>query len=84
MKVIRVVVLLAVFYIFSSIPFSVQAKDCSHLTVLSHKWNVCKMGSGKYDDGATSTSAEPKEKKKTNSLWEKIKNIGGENIGEPG
>ena len=84
MKVIRVVVLLTVFYIFSSIPFSVQAKDCSHLKVLSHKWNVCKAGSDKYDNGATSTSAEPKNKEKTNSFWEKIKNFGGKNIGEPG
>ena len=84
MKVIRIALLLTVFYIFSSIPFSAQAKDCSHLTVLSHKWNVCKMGSDKYDSGATSTSAEPKKKGNTNSLWEKIKNIGGENIGEPG
>ena len=84
MKVIRVAVLLTVFYIFSSIPFSVQAKDCSHLTVLSHKWNVCKMGSDKYDDGATRTSAEPKKKNNTNSLWEKIKHIGRKNIGEPG
>ena len=44
MKIIKIAVLLAVFYVFSSIPFSVQAKDCSHLTILSHKWNMCKMG----------------------------------------
>ena len=84
MKVIKIAVLLAVFYVFSSIPFSVQAKDCSHLTMLSHKWIMCKMGSDKFNDGATSTSTQPKEKGSTNSLWEKIKNIGGENIGEPG
>ena len=83
MKVIRVVVLLTVFYVILSIPFSAQAKHCSHITWLSKDWIKCTAGSDKYDNGETNTSAEPKKKGKK-SLWETIKHIGGKNIGEPG
>ena len=83
MKGIRVVILLTVFYVFLSIPFSVQAKHCSHLTLLSKDWIKCSAGSDKSDNGETNTSAEPKKKEKK-SLWDTIKHIGGKNIGEPG
>ena len=83
MKVIRAVVLLAVFYVILSIPFSVQAKHCSHITLLSKDWIKCSTSSDKSGNGETNTSAEPKKKEKK-SLWDTIKHIGGKNIGEPG
>ena len=83
MKVIRAAVLLTVLYVILSIPFSVQAKHCSHITLLSKDWIKCSTTFDKSGNGETNTSAEPKKKEKK-SLGDTIKHIGGKNIGEPG
>ena len=104
MKTIKIITLLTVVFLFTSIPYNVHAgmlRDCSNLRTFSHKWNMCKLGSTKYDSEYTATdekkekkkvekiekSKEKKKKSKTfnkSSFWEKLKNMGGKNIGEPG
>ena len=49
MRSIKVIFLLAAVSLFVSVPFDVQAKDCSAYKKLSHKWLMCKGGSDKYD-----------------------------------
>ena len=58
------------------------AVDCSDYKTFSHKWNMCKIGSL---DKLGDTSPDKAEKKgKIGNFFQKIKNFGGENIGEPG
>ena len=93
MKITKIILLLAIMTFFTSPGTSVKAveilKDCSGLKKLSHKWVMCKAGSRKYDDEIT-ISATPKTKKEKKAkkelktgFWKKIKNFGGEKIGQP-
>ena len=84
MKAIKTFTLLTVITIFITFPTITKAKDCSEYRVLSHKWNACQLGSDKHESGSTSSSEKKSTKDKSNSIWEKIKNFGGENIGEEG
>jgi hypothetical protein len=81
MKIVKIIVMLGVVSLFTSTPLAVNAKDCSQYSVLSHKWNACKLGSKKYT--GTEGSGTKKEKK-SNGFWKKIKNFGGENVGGEG
>ena len=65
MRSIKVIFLLAAVSLFVSVPFDVQAKDCSAYKKLSHKWLMCKGGSDKYDAEATATTQEAKAEKTT-------------------
>jgi len=81
MKTFRIILLLAIISFFSSISSSVNAKDCSGLTVLSKEWFACK----KENKGENkSLLATEKIKKKGMSFFKKLKNFGGKNIGEEG
>ena len=103
MKTIKIMTLLTVVFLFTSIPYTVNAgmlRDCDNLRKFSHKWNMCKLGSTKYDSEYTITEKKQKKMKKAevekaetkkekkgfnkSSFWEKLKNMGGTNIGEPG
>ena len=57
------------------------AVDCSDYKTFSHKWNMCKLGSL---DNLGDSSNKSEKKGKIGNFFQKIKNFGGENIGEPG
>ena len=86
---------LAIVAFFISIPLSSKAVEvpftrdqCNSLKKLSHKWIMCQT-TGKYSDDVTVTKKDKKmkkvkkEKKKGPGLLEKLKNLGGEKIGQP-
>ena len=73
-----------IIFVFVSIFLStnVYAVDCSDYKTFSHKWNMCKIGSiGKLENAS---SNKPEKKGVIGNFFQKIKNYGGENIGEPG
>ena len=87
MKFTKIIITFAICFVFStfsSISYADwEGKDCSNYKVLSHKWNACKLGSKKYTP-QDSSSGSSEKKKKGSGFWKKIKNFGGENIGQEG
>ena len=80
MKIIRIITLLITIPLLSSITYSsAMARDCSNPKNF-HEKMMCKLSG---DSVSTSTSEKSNEKK-GNSIWQKIKNFGGKNIGEAG
>ena len=76
MKIIRIITLLITIPLLSSITYSSAiARDCSDPKGF-HAKMVCKL------TGNSSTSKE--KKSNPDSLWNKIKNFGGKNVGEAG
>ena len=76
MKIIRIITLLITIPLLSSITYtSAIARDCSDPKGF-HAKMMCKLS------GSSSTSKE--KKSNPDSLWNKIKNFGGKNIGEAG
>ena len=76
MKIIRIITLLITIPLLSSIAYnSAIARDCSDPKGF-HEKMMCKFG------GASASSGEKKEN--PDSLWNKIKNFGGKNVGEAG
>tara|TARA_Y100000590_G_scaffold420206_1_gene522685 strand:+ start:564 stop:797 length:234 start_codon:yes stop_codon:yes gene_type:complete len=61
---------------------SAYAVDCSDYKTFSHKWNMCKLGN--LDKLGDDSPNKPEKKGKIGNFFQKIKNFGGENIGEPG
>ena len=43
MKNLKIITLFTAIFLFTSIPFSVEAKDCSEFKKLSPKWTKCKF-----------------------------------------
>ena len=90
MKTIKIVLLVASISFFTLIPFSAEAKDCSIYKSAVQK-KLCETMAG-ISSGNTTTSdkdsefaiSTEKQKEKVKSFWKKFKNIGGENLGEPG
>ena len=80
MKIIRIITLLITIPLLSSITYSsAMARDCSNPKGF-HEKMMCKVS------GLTSSESSTKTKKKKSggSIWQKIKNFGGKNIGEAG
>ena len=76
MKIIRIITLLITIPLLSSITYtSAIARDCSDPKGF-HAKMMCKLS------GSSSTSKE--KKSNPDSLWNKIKNLGGKNVGEAG
>ena len=76
MKIIRIITLLVAIPLLSSITYtSAMARDCSDPKGF-HAKMMCTLS------GSSSTSEEKKEN--PDSLWNKIKNFGGKNVGEAG
>ena len=75
MKIIRIITLLITIPLLSSITYSSAMADCSNPKGF-HEKMMCKLSS------SSSTSGEKKEN--PDSLWNKIKNFGGKNVGEAG
>ena len=84
MKTIKSLILLITITFFTSIiPFSANADHCSGKSATD--WLVCNAG-GDTDNSSGSSSTKKKEKKKSGkkSLLQKLKEIGGSNIGGEG
>ena len=76
MKIIRLITLLFAIPLLTSITYSSAiARDCSDPKGF-HAKMMCKLS------GSSSTSKE--KKSNPDSLWNKIKNFGGKNVGEAG
>ena len=76
MKIIRIITLLITIPLLSSVTYSSAiARDCSDPKGF-HAKMMCKLS------GSSSTSKE--KKSNPDSLWNKIKNFGGKNVGEAG
>ena len=89
MKIAKLLLLLITASFFTSTPFSAKAKDCSDFRIFSHKWNMCKADiSGLWNDDISANSGQTKKKDKGKGLFrnaiDKLKNFGGEHIGEEG
>ena len=76
MKILRIITLLITIPLLSSITYSsATARDCSDPKGF-HAKLMC-LGSG-------SSGSEEKKKENPDSIWNKIKNFGGKNVGEAG
>ena len=83
MKTIKSLILLITIAFFTSIiPFSANAGHCSGKS--GADWLVCNAG-GDTDNSSGSSSTKKKKKKKSGkSLLQKLKEIGGSNVGGEG
>ena len=84
MKIIKIITLLITIPLLSSITFdSAMARDCSDPKGF-HEKMMCKFGS--FGSESSSSTEKPKKNKSKSgeSIWQKIKNFGGKNIGEAG
>ena len=80
MKIKKLITLLLTIPLLYSFTYtSALARDCSNPNKF-HEKMMCKLSG---DSVSTSTSEKSNEKK-GNSIWQKIKNFGGKNIGEAG
>ena len=94
MKVIKIIFLLTVVYIFTALPSGAEEKKCSKWSLI----NPCPIfGEGGIfgqqsgsEETKTSEKTEAKTAEKTNSkstiggFFKKLRELGGKNIGEPG
>ena len=76
MKNIKTILLFTVIIIFTSISYA-EASECNYKSKVQQA--ICKK-----IDGVASSGKTKKTDKKENNFWKKIKNLGGENVGEPG
>ena len=76
MKTIRTILLFAVIIVFTSISYG-EANECNYKSKVQQK--ICEKMSVAASSGKTEKSG-----KKENNFWKKLKNLGGENLGEPG
>ena len=84
MKTIKTILLFTVIIIFTSISYG-EARECNYKSVVQQA--ICEKmdGVGVASSGKTEKSAKTKKSgKKENNFWKKLKNLGGENVGEPG
>ena len=87
MKIIKIITLLVTIPLLSAITFNAaDARDCSNPKGF-HAKMMCSFG-GEGSSGSSDSSDKESLKKdlekKGGGFWKKIKNFGGENVGEPG
>ena len=76
MKTIKIIILFTAMTLFTSVSFNAaEARDCSDPKGF-HAKMMCKLGGD--------PSASKEKKSNPDSLWNKIKNFGGKNVGEAG
>ena len=81
MKIIRIITLLITIPLLSSISYnSANARDCSDPKGF-HAKMMCKVYGSSSSSG---TSTKSKKEKSGDSFWQKLKDFGGKNVGEPG
>ena len=79
MKNIKLILLFTTMSLFAFTSLSVKARDCSNPEGF-HEKLMCKVEEGKdFSD----TSGEEKDSS-GKSIWQKIKDYGGKNVGEAG
>jgi len=86
MKITKKLLLFITVLFIASAPFAAYAEtDCSDPKGF-HAKAVCKLKGLSSGSGSTKTkkSSDSSLKKNTGSIWQKIKNFGGKNVGEPG
>ena len=76
MKTIKTIILFTVVIIFASISYG-EASECNYKSKVQQA--ICEK-----IDGSASSGETKKSGKKENNFWKKLKNLGGENVGEPG
>ena len=76
MKTIKTILLFTVIIIFTSISYG-EASECNYKSKVQQA--ICEKM-----DRADSSGKTEKSGKKENNFWKKLKNLGGENVGEPG
>ena len=84
MKTIKIIILFTAMTLFTSVSFNAaEARDCSDPKGF-HAKMMCKFSS--FGSGSSSSIEKPKKDKSNSgdSLWQKIKNFGGKNVGESG
>ena len=77
MKNIKTILLFTVIIIFTSISYG-ETRDCDYKSKVQQA--ICEKGA----DRDASSGKTKKSGKKGNNFWKKLKNLGGENVGEPG
>ena len=87
MKIIKTILLLATISVLISVPYSIaEARDCSDPKGFHQKLMCQKIFFKKeYSSSETAVTSESEGGKSgIGGVWEKIKNFGGKNVGEPG
>ena len=86
MRTIKIILLLTTISFFTSVSASAEAKDCSIYKSNTQRFICEKLGGISSGNATTSDKAtitdEPEKKGK--SFFQKLKNLGGKNYGEPG
>ena len=88
MRTIKIILLLTTISFFTSVSASAEEKGCSVYKGNTQRFVCEKLGLGGVSSGTDITSDKPKKtdkpKKEGNGFFQKLKNFGGKNIGEPG
>ena len=84
MKKIKIVLLIATVSFFASIPFSANAEHCDHLE--KNKKLLCNLGFdvGHSDESGSSSGTTEKKSNSGKSFFQRLKEMGGKNIGQEG
>ena len=84
MKIIKIVLLVATVFFFTSIPFSANAEHCTDLE--GSKKVTCTLGltAGGSDESGSSAGTTKKKSNSGKSFWKKFREMGGKNLGEEG
>ena len=83
MRIVKIITLIVTIPLLSSITYSsAMARDCSNPKGF-HQKMMCKLSSSNFSLGSSDKSIK-KNNNSGNSIWQKIKNFGGKNIGEAG
>ena len=80
MRTIKIILLLTTISFFTSVSASAEEKDCSIYKGNAQRF-ICEKLGGISSGNATTSD---KSKKKGNGFFQKLKNLGGKNYGEPG
>ena len=84
MKSIKLIILVATVSLFTLFPYDMaNARDCSNPKGF-HEKMMCKLQNVKSPSETPKKTKKEKSEGSGNSLWKKIKNFGGKNVGEPG
>ena len=84
MKTIKIIILFTAITLFTSVSYNAaEARDCSDPKGF-HAKMMCKFSSSQSGSSTSTEKSKKKKSKSGESIWKKIKNFGGKNIGEAG
>ena len=86
MRTIKIILLLTTISFFTSVSASAEEKDCSIYKGNAQRFICEKLGGISSGNATTSDKATTSDEleKKGKSFFQKLKNLGGKNVGEPG